>query len=192
MSQDPPRETRSTLQAATHPAHGWSREEQSRGPPPPPRRGEPRGKKGAHKGCCKYGPTRFGHSWKFGGVIQATFFGLCVLIDVSSLLTNGGDSREQERQHRKLIGLRDWIMAVLAFPVGAFVVFTFWTLYLYDRELVYPKLLDNFIPQWLNHGMVSYSLCTNQSMRPRKKFSTGCTYVQLLKNSNGSFFLFVF
>lgn len=36
-----------------------------------------------------------------------------------------------------------------------FVVFTFWSLYLYDRELVYPKLLDNFIPQWLNHGMVS-------------------------------------
>ncbi|XP_016517610.1 androgen-induced gene 1 protein isoform X1 [Poecilia formosa] len=86
-------------------------------------------------------------------VIQAVFFGLCVLIDVSSLLTKGADSREQERQLKKLIGLRDWMMAVLAFPVGAFVVFTFWTLYLYDRELVYPKLLDNFIPQWLNHGM---------------------------------------
>lgn len=117
-------------------------------------------------------------------VIQAVFFGLCVLIDVSSLLTKGGDSREQERQLRKLIGLRDWMMAVLAFPVGAvsththnscnghlkllaclcqycgcvflqFVVCTFWSLYLVDRELVYPKLLDNFIPQWLNHGMVS-------------------------------------
>ncbi|GLD73893.1 androgen-induced gene 1 protein isoform X1 [Lates japonicus] len=86
-------------------------------------------------------------------VIQAVFFGLCVLIDVSSLLTKGGDSREQERQLRKLIGLRDWMMAVLAFPVGAFVVFTFWSLYLYDRDLVYPRLLDNFIPQWLNHGM---------------------------------------
>ncbi|XP_044025151.1 androgen-induced gene 1 protein isoform X2 [Siniperca chuatsi] len=99
----------------------------------------------------------YGGSWKFltfiDLVIQAVFFGVCVLIDVSSLLTKGGDSREQERQLRKLIGLRDWMMAVLAFPVGAFVVFTFWTLYLYDRELVYPRLLDNFIPQWLNHGM---------------------------------------
>lgn len=44
---------------------------------------------------------------------------MCVLIDVSSLLTKGSDSREQERQLRKLIGLRDWMMAVLAFPVGA-------------------------------------------------------------------------
>uniref|UniRef100_A0A3Q1B9C1 Androgen-induced 1 (H. sapiens) n=1 Tax=Amphiprion ocellaris TaxID=80972 RepID=A0A3Q1B9C1_AMPOC len=99
----------------------------------------------------------YGGSWKFltfiDLVIQAVFFGLCVLIDVSSLLTKGGDSREQERQLRKLIGLRDWMMAVLAFPVGAFVVFTFWSLYLYDRDLVYPRLLDNFIPQWLNHGM---------------------------------------
>ncbi|CAF91478.1 unnamed protein product [Tetraodon nigroviridis] len=87
------------------------------------------------------------------GVIQAVFFGLCVLIDVSSLLTKSGASGEQERQLRKLVGLRDWMMAVLAFPVGAFVVFTFWSLYLYDRDLVYPKLLDSFIPQWLNHGM---------------------------------------
>ena len=41
------------------------------------------------------------------------------------------------------------------FLLVQFVVFTFWSLYLYDRDLVYPKLLDNFIPQWLNHGMVS-------------------------------------
>ncbi|XP_051952490.1 androgen-induced gene 1 protein-like isoform X2 [Xyrauchen texanus] len=34
-----------------------------------------------------------------------------------------------------------------------FVVTMFWSLYLYDRDLVYPRLLDNFIPQWLNHGM---------------------------------------
>ncbi|KAM8832288.1 androgen-induced gene 1 protein isoform 3-T3 [Spinachia spinachia] len=65
----------------------------------------------------------YGGSWKFltfiDLVIQAVFFGLCVLIDVSCLLTKGGDSREQERQLRKLIGLRDWMMAVLAFPIGA-------------------------------------------------------------------------
>lgn len=44
---------------------------------------------------------------------------------------------------------------MLLFLLVQFVVFTFWSLYLYDRDLVYPKLLDNFIPQWLNHGMVS-------------------------------------
>ncbi|KAI4873300.1 hypothetical protein NFI96_011823 [Prochilodus magdalenae] len=121
----------------------------------------------------------YGGSWKFltfiDLVIQAVFFGVCVLTDLSSLLTKGTASVEQERQLRKLIGLRDWMMAVLAFPVGVltavlltegiysskkvpdkssmFVVTMFWTLYLYDRDLVYPRLLDNFIPQWLNHGM---------------------------------------
>ncbi|XP_016098123.1 androgen-induced gene 1 protein-like [Sinocyclocheilus grahami] len=65
----------------------------------------------------------YGGSWKFltfiDLVIQAVFFGVCVLTDLSSLLTKGSASMEQERQLRKLIGLRDWMMAVLAFPVGA-------------------------------------------------------------------------
>ncbi|XP_063773557.1 androgen-induced gene 1 protein isoform X2 [Pseudophryne corroboree] len=78
----------------------------------------------------------YGGSWKF-----LTFIDL------------GSDNQEQERQLKKLISLRDWMMAVLAFPVGVFVVTMFWSLYMYDRELVYPKLLDNFIPPWLNHGM---------------------------------------
>ncbi|XP_053566615.1 androgen-induced gene 1 protein [Bombina bombina] len=99
----------------------------------------------------------YGGSWKFltfiNLVFQAVFFGICVLSDISSLLTKGSDNLEQERQLKKLISLRDWMMAVLAFPVGSFVVTMFWGLYLYDRELVYPKLLDNFIPPWLNHGM---------------------------------------
>ncbi|XP_022413804.1 androgen-induced gene 1 protein isoform X2 [Delphinapterus leucas] len=87
-------------------------------------------------------------------VIQAVFFGICVLTDLSSLLTRGSGSQEQERQLKKLISLRDWMLAVLAFPVGIFVVAVFWIIYAYDREMIYPKLLDNFIPGWLNHGMV--------------------------------------
>ncbi|XP_064365142.1 androgen-induced gene 1 protein isoform X2 [Dromaius novaehollandiae] len=64
----------------------------------------------------------YGGSWKFltfiDLVIQAVFFGICVLTDLSSLLTKGNDSQEQERQLKKLISLRDWMMAVLAFPIG--------------------------------------------------------------------------
>lgn len=36
-----------------------------------------------------------------------------------------------------------------------FVCVSFWTLYTYNRELVYPKSLDGVIPLWLNHAMVS-------------------------------------
>ncbi|XP_051711278.1 androgen-induced gene 1 protein isoform X5 [Oryctolagus cuniculus] len=100
----------------------------------------------------------YGGSWKFltfiDLVIQAVFFGICVLTDLSSLLTRGSGSQEQERQLKKLISLRDWMLAVVAFPVGVFVVAVFWIIYAYDREMIYPKLLDNFIPGWLNHGML--------------------------------------
>ncbi|XP_017813760.1 androgen-induced gene 1 protein isoform X4 [Papio anubis] len=112
----------------------------------------------------------YGGSWKFltfiDLVIQAVFFGICVLTDLSSLLTRGSGNQEQERQLRKLISLRDWMLAVLAFPVGVFVVAVFWIIYAYDREMIYPKLLDNFIPGWLNHGMVlplSCELCCRSS-----------------------------
>lgn len=36
-----------------------------------------------------------------------------------------------------------------------FVFLSFWLLFLYDRELVYPKALDGIFPVWLNHAMVS-------------------------------------
>lgn len=131
----------------------------------------------------------YGGSWKFltfiNLVIQAIFFGICVLTDLSSLLTKGNDNQEQERQLRKLISLRDWMMAVLAFPIGVFVVTMFWSIYLYDRELVYPKLLDNFIPTWLNHGMhttvlpfILIEMRTTHHEYPSKRFGlvAVCTF----------------
>lgn len=34
-----------------------------------------------------------------------------------------------------------------------FVGTTFWGIYGVDRELVFPKVLDNYFPTWLNHVM---------------------------------------
>ncbi|XP_044151445.1 androgen-dependent TFPI-regulating protein-like [Bufo gargarizans] len=34
-----------------------------------------------------------------------------------------------------------------------FVFLSFWALYSYDRQLVYPEGLDKVIPQWLNHAV---------------------------------------
>lgn len=36
-----------------------------------------------------------------------------------------------------------------------FVFLSFWMLFLYNRELIYPKALDAIFPVWLNHAMVS-------------------------------------
>ncbi|XP_043566024.1 uncharacterized protein LOC122559975 isoform X1 [Chiloscyllium plagiosum] len=53
----------------------------------------------------------------------------------------------------RMSALQDWLFSALAFPIGFFVVVSFWILYAYDRELVYPEILDTIIPTWLNHAM---------------------------------------
>ncbi|XP_018593070.1 androgen dependent TFPI regulating protein 1 isoform X2 [Scleropages formosus] len=52
-----------------------------------------------------------------------------------------------------LVNIRDFLFTILAFPLGTFVCISFWTLYVIDRKLVYPKYLDDIIPLWLNHAM---------------------------------------
>ena len=45
----------------------------------------------------------------------------------------------------------DIIFTTIAFPLAWFIVFTFWGIYAYDRQLVYPEAFDKVVPQWLNH-----------------------------------------
>lgn len=46
-------------------------------------------------------------------------------------------------------------MTLFLYFIFQFVFLSFWILFLYDRELVYPKALDGIFPVWLNHAMVS-------------------------------------
>ncbi|XP_005993637.1 androgen-dependent TFPI-regulating protein isoform X2 [Latimeria chalumnae] len=105
------------------------------------------------------GNRTYGGRWKYLTVIdlvlQLLFFGVCVLADVVSLLSNG---KEKPSYLSQLKSVRDMMFSALAFPVGVFVVFTFWSLYIYDRDLVYPKMLDEIIPLWLNHAMHTFIL----------------------------------
>ncbi|XP_015220221.1 androgen dependent TFPI regulating protein 1 isoform X2 [Lepisosteus oculatus] len=92
------------------------------------------------------GARSYGGRWKYltfiNLVMQTVFFGLCFVIDVVRAGTSSFVTR-----------LRDTVFTVLVFPVGTFVFLSFWLIYAYDRELVYPKYLDDIIPAWLNHAM---------------------------------------
>lgn len=57
-------------------------------------------------------------------------------------------------QISSIIFLSFWNIVLFVFCFQ-FVSISFWTLYTYNRELVYPKRLDGVIPLWLNHAMVS-------------------------------------
>ncbi|XP_077469197.1 androgen-dependent TFPI-regulating protein [Stigmatopora argus] len=89
----------------------------------------------------------YGGPWKYltflNLLLQMVFFGLAAL--------NGlhlGKSLEGTLKR-----CTDLIFSVFAFPVGMFVVLLFWTIFAYDRELVYPATLDAFLPPWINHAM---------------------------------------
>ncbi|KAH0617923.1 hypothetical protein JD844_016678 [Phrynosoma platyrhinos] len=57
---------------------------------------------------------------------------------------------------KSVFPIRDLLFGGLAFPLSMFVFTSFWILYSYDRELVYPKSLDLVIPVWMNHAMHTF------------------------------------
>ena len=93
----------------------------------------------------------FGGQWKFLTYwnlwLQLIYFtvGLC-----NELLGSDAKSRLQK--------LRDFLFSSLAFPVGIFVTISFWSLYLIDRNLVFPPKMDEFYPLWANHML--HTTCT--------------------------------
>ncbi|XP_030170706.1 androgen-dependent TFPI-regulating protein isoform X3 [Lynx canadensis] len=58
----------------------------------------------------------------------------------------GGD----QRKSKIFLNGGQWKYLTL---LNLFVFLSFWILFLYDRELVYPKALDDIFPEWLNHAM---------------------------------------
>ncbi|XP_036598535.1 androgen-dependent TFPI-regulating protein [Trichosurus vulpecula] len=92
----------------------------------------------------------YGGQWKYLTILnlllQAIFYGIACLDDVLKGMRRNKDIKW-------VTASRDLLFTTLAFPVSTFVFMSFWTLFLYDRELVYPKSLDGIIPNWLNHAM---------------------------------------
>ncbi|GFR67999.1 androgen-induced protein 1 [Elysia marginata] len=73
--------------------------------------------------------------------LQTMYYGLCFVKDC---ISDRGTSAQLQRW-------RDYMHAAIAFPLGTFVVTSFWALFAIDRELVFPKAHDHLVPFWLNH-----------------------------------------
>ncbi|XP_020955848.1 androgen-dependent TFPI-regulating protein isoform X1 [Sus scrofa] len=85
--------------------------------------------------------------------LQAIFYGVACLEDVLK-------RTEGKKDIKFVTAFRDLLFTTLAFPISAvsykdvqFVFLSFWIIFLYDRELVYPKAIDDIFPGWLNHAM---------------------------------------
>jgi len=76
-------------------------------------------------------------------LFQLFFFGLSTLTDILAILF--------KLKMEKLKKTKDYFLASVAFPFAMFVIVTFWSIYLFNRELIFPAALDQFIPQYVNH-----------------------------------------
>ncbi|XP_066481718.1 androgen-dependent TFPI-regulating protein [Tiliqua scincoides] len=96
------------------------------------------------------GIVPYGGQWKFLTVLnllfQVIFFGISLLADAFVLM-------KKFRIAKFIFPFRDLLFGALVFPICMFVFAMFWTLYAYDRELVYPKSIDFVIPAWMNQAM---------------------------------------
>ncbi|XP_064651942.1 androgen-dependent TFPI-regulating protein-like isoform X2 [Lineus longissimus] len=92
---------------------------------------------------------RFKYLTYWNLILQTVFFGLCVLNNIFGTTYGPKDTRPRSSLQKAV----DRFYAAIAWPLGTFVVVTFWGIFAVNRDLVYPKRLDEFIPVWMNHLM---------------------------------------
>uniref|UniRef100_A0A8C4SVD7 Uncharacterized protein n=1 Tax=Erpetoichthys calabaricus TaxID=27687 RepID=A0A8C4SVD7_ERPCA len=104
----------------------------------------------------------YGGNWNFltfiNLVIQADFFAVCTLTDLSNLLTKASENQEQERQLRKLI----------AFPVGVLVVTK-------NQLSLKGTSIQHMFACWLTDIAPNLHPSCNGSWRPHTTISGGVT-----------------
>lgn len=95
--------------------------------------------------------SKFPGKWKYltvwNLVLQFAYHTYSLANDVAG--SNEVDKKRQTIMQK----IRDGFFASWIFPTGVFVTLSFWGLYAIDRELVFPKSLDAFYPNWLNHAV---------------------------------------
>ncbi|GAB1606039.1 androgen-dependent TFPI-regulating protein-like [Argonauta hians] len=93
-----------------------------------------------------YGKFKYLTYWNIW--IQTLYFVISLLRDL--IMWRSVDESDGNKVRRLKITI-DHIHATIVYPVGIFVVVTFWVIYHFDRELVFPLILDEIVPSWLNH-----------------------------------------
>lgn len=89
--------------------------------------------------------SRFLTNWNFG--MQTLLFFGYFIHDIIRLFGNKVHDRSSYK--KKL----DFFFCSISAPLSIFVSVVFWGLYLYNRELVFPAVIDKIMPSWVNHAL---------------------------------------
>lgn len=79
-------------------------------------------------------------------IFQTVYFTISLLNDLF------GSNDAAPRKLPLIRKLKDLVFSV-AFPAAVYVSSSFWSIYNYDKELIFPEELAKVFPLWLNHTM---------------------------------------
>lgn len=88
---------------------------------------------------------RFLTNWTF--TLQNLYFFLCVGEDILNLFSG------YQKFKGTLFKVKNYVFTVLVAPMSVFVTVAFWSMWLIDRELIFPEALDQVLPSWVNHSL---------------------------------------
>ncbi|XP_075217321.1 androgen-dependent TFPI-regulating protein-like [Lycorma delicatula] len=88
---------------------------------------------------------RFLTNWTF--ILQTVYFVSCVFDDLLELISG------IERFKSKFRNIKTYFFTSIVCPVATLVTFTFWGIWAIDRNLIFPKALDLYLPPWINHSL---------------------------------------
>ncbi|KAM3962768.1 androgen-dependent TFPI-regulating protein-like [Aphomia sociella] len=117
--------------------------------------------------------------WCF--TLQTIYFAVSFLNDLIG-------TNEPTPKRKYLIRTIKDIMFSAAFPIALFVSIAFWGLYIFDKPLVFPEIVEKLLPIWLNHTihtlitvfMITELLVTKRNYPSR---TTGCTMIVLFSGA---------
>jgi len=126
----------------------------------------------------KLGGTEFGGRSKFLTywclILQACYYTIALLNDFI------GSNEIAPKKLPLIRQVKDYMIAAFAWPIACNVAITFWGIYAIDRELIFPRALDSFFPDWLNHVMhtnilifIVLEMCVSFRQYPSRR--SGCT-----------------
>lgn len=85
-------------------------------------------------------------------MLQTLYFAAAILNDLL------GSNKNTQRNSPSIIKRIQDTLFIIAFPLAVYVASTFWAIYAYERELIFPRAFDAFFPAWLNQSMHTFIL----------------------------------
>ncbi|XP_014255970.1 androgen-dependent TFPI-regulating protein-like [Cimex lectularius] len=99
------------------------------------------------------------HCWNCRGlylslwvtVVQHIYFGICSALDIIDVYSQKTQLLLKLQDYMNRIA--SYLLFTIVFPFSWSVFLLFWSVYFWDRNLIYPPIVEELFPPWINHVM---------------------------------------